>query len=463
MQLKQAIEQINGLGFIAESLNILSSVGKRCLLSLPFLTKQEEIEKILNETETVWQCVNNKKNEHTLSLIAMKIMQLRDIYGTIRNLTNKNVLNDIELFEIKHFAILSEYIREQTRHLNMSFIEIPNLRKVISLLDPEQKHIPHFYIYDSYSYELAAIRAELRSLTQQGADENRVEEVRFEAEIIEDKIRRELSEKLLPHASTIKKALDETARLDLLLAKAQQAIEMKFYKPTLATHASDFTGIFHPEIRDALRRQNKEFQPIDIIIPLHPTVITGANMAGKSVLLKSIALAQTMMQFGFFVPAEAAAIVPVEKIIVCAGDAEDNLAGLSSFAAEMLRLNEMMDDVRNNTKLLVLIDELARTTNPVEGEAIVCGMLDFLIQHNIQSLITTHYGINMPCRKLRVKGFTENKNNEKVTIENINNYINYSLEETTKSEVPHEALRIAQIIGVNKEILNRANKYLNKR
>lgn len=452
---KQFQQQISGFKYIIDSLNVLSSAGRRLLLSLPFLLKASDIQAALDETETVLLCAEDKEQAHTLSLVAMKLMQLRDIKGTLKHLSDKNVMNDVELFEIKHFAILSEQIREYKEALRLPFIEIPDLMPVIDILDPEKKRIPHFYIYDQYSSALAALRAQTSRMANQGYDEKEIEAVRFQAQRLEDEIRKTLSQKLLPHAQALKNALHEIARFDILLAKAEQVNELNLCKPTLSDTETVFTSIFHPEIQDALRKQGKDFQPIDIALPPQPTVITGANMAGKSVLLKSVALAQTLAQFGFYVPAQSATVTPVEKIVVCAGDGEDEMNGLSSFAAEMLRLNTMIENAEKGVLQLVLIDELARTTNPVEGKAIVCGMLDFLVQYNVRSLITTHYGIEIAVRKLRVKGFTENKNSEKIDIKNINNYIDYSLEETTENDVPHEAIRIAEIIGVDEKLIKR--------
>ena len=220
--------------------------------------------------------------------------------------------------------------------------------------------------------------------------------------------------------------------------------------------------MFHPQVAFALSQHGKSFQRIDIKIPAQPTLITGANMAGKSVLLKTVALIQTMAQFGFYVPAASAKIVPVEEIFISAGDGQDEMNGLSSFASEMLRINQTVTAIKKGTKALVLIDELARTTNPAEGKAIVCGMLDFLIENAVRALITTHYSIHLPCRKLRVKGFIELESNPKIDSKNINNYIDYSLEETTDNEVPHEAVKIAEIIGVDDDILERTKKYLKK-
>lgn len=460
--IKKSIQQISGFKYIIESLNILSSVGRKQLLAMPFLTDKDDIETALTETETACSILNTPENEKPLSMLSTKLMQLRDVSGTIRFLSSKNVLNDIELFEIKHFALLAESIREYVSELKITFIEIPSLTTVIDTLDPEKKRIPHFYIYDQYSSVLASLRTQLKRMKANHSDEKDIEPIRFQAQRIEDEIRKNIARQLLPHAHALTVALQEIARLDIILAKAAQVKDLGLCKPTAGNEETSYNALFHPEIKAALHVLRKDFQPVDIAIPMQPTVITGANMAGKSVLLKSVALAQTMAQYGFYVAAQSATVVPVEQIVISVGDGEDDLQGLSSFAAEMLRLNTTIDNARRGISQLVLIDELARTTNPAEGKAIVCGMLDFLIQHRIPSLITTHYGIDVPCRKLRVKGFTENRNNETITIGNINSFIDYSLEETTEKEVPREAIKIAEIIGVDKDLIKRTNKYLIK-
>ncbi len=462
MQIKQGIQQISGFKYIIDSLNVLSSIGRKQLLAMPFLTDKADIEIALTETETACQIANKKENEKSLSILSTKLMQLRDISGTIKILSGKNVLNDIELFEIKHFALLAESIRELVEELKITFIEIPILTTIIDTLDPEKKRIPHFYIYDQYSSVLTSLRSQLKRMIANNSEEKDIEPVRYQAQKIEDEIRKDIAKQLFPYVDALSKALEEVAKLDIVLAKATQVKDLGLNKPVICEIETSYKGLFHPEIKAALQEQGKDFQPVDITIPMQPTVITGANMAGKSVLLKSVALAQIMTQYGFYVAAQSATVVPVEQIVTSAGDGEDELQGLSSFAAEMLRLNTTIDNARKGIRQLVLIDELARTTNPVEGKAIVCGMLDFLTQHRIQSLITTHYGIDTPCRKLRVKGFTENRKNEKITIANINSFIDYSLEETTEKEVPHEAVKIAEIIGVDKDILDRTKKYLNR-
>lgn len=457
MNFKRAIEQIGGLKYIVGLLNIRSSAGRKFLLSLPFLTQKDELEKIFDESELLFAKWNDKDNRRAFSVLETKLSQLRDISSTLRHLKERNVMDDVELFEIKHFALLSNAIREVTKEVELTYFRIPDLLQVIDILDPEQKRIPHFYIYDQYSSELTELRKKINQATLSDK-----EALLFEAEKLENNIRREISEKLRPHAKTMQQVLSELARLDVELAKAEQAVALSLSKPEFSSENTEIIEMFHPQVSFALSQQGKAFQKIDIDIPTQPTLITGANMAGKSVLQKTVALIQTMAQFGFYVPVASAKIVPVEKIFISAGDGQDEMNGLSSFASEMLRINEMISAIKKGTKALVLIDELARTTNPTEGKAIVCGMLDFLIENGVRSLITTHYSIHLPCRKLRVKGFIESKSNEKIDSKNINNYIDYSLEETTDNEVPHEAIKIAEIIGVDDDILERTKKYLKK-
>ena len=119
--------------------------------------KKDEIEAVLNDTDAVVGLLKENTRENILNLLYNKIMQLRDISGTIRRLESGIVLNDIEFFEIKHFAILSEYVRETVFNIGLSCIQIPDLKEVIQMLDPENKRIPHFYIYNRYSVLLTYI------------------------------------------------------------------------------------------------------------------------------------------------------------------------------------------------------------------------------------------------------------------------------------------------------------------
>ena len=186
-------------------------------------------------------------------------------------------------------------------------------------------------------------------------------------------------------------------------------------------------------------------------------------MAGKTVILKTLALCQYLLQFGFFVPAQSACIALVDRVLVSVGDDQSEQNGLSSFASEMVKINEMVEASIRKENVLILVDELARTTNPTEGRAIVNAVAEIFNENQTQSVITTHYsGLDSRCRKLRVKGLDKDFKSGEINKNNINDYMDYSLIEDDASTVPHEALRIAGILGINQQIIEKANKNLLK-
>ncbi|HCV16294.1 MAG TPA: hypothetical protein DF637_08175 [Rikenellaceae bacterium] len=174
-------------------------------------------------------------------------------------------------------------------------------------------------------------------------------------------------------------------------------------------------------------------------------------MGGKTVTLKTLALAQLLFQYGFGIPSEEAHITPVNEIYLSCGDDQDYRASLSSFAADMKRVDKMIKSLKRGRFILSLTDEPARTTNPVEGSALAESLITVLSKYRSMNVLTTHYNISNPyCTRLRVKGFENGK-------------MNYSLVEDTGTEAPHEALLIAESLDIDSEWIELAQKELNKR
>ena len=95
-----------------------------------------------------------------------------------------------------------------------------------------------------------------------------------------------------------------------------------------------------------------------------------------------------------------------------------------------------------------MIDEPARTTNPTEGAALVTALLKVLAGKDMSLVMTTHYDIEPgDARCLRVKGFE-------------NGEMDYQLVEVQDGEVPHEALNIAQSLGIDSEWIATARALL---
>ena len=446
------------LRYVAEGLPFSSPLGKRRMLNQPFLLAKNEIEKELNKTAVVVSFLSDTANKTTAGAIMQVLHQAQDIEGTLRNLQAGMVLDDIELFEIKKFALLVAELIEMPEVA--SLVELAEVEETIEVLDPEHKRIPRFFIYDEYDVRLAPLRKKLRQFSTPPAEKAILE---TECSAIEDSIRQLLSEKLLVHHSSLHQSFMAFAELDFLLAKAAFCIQHHCCCPVVAKGETVYTGLFNMEVQDLLQKKGKGFQPVDISLTADPCIITGANMGGKTILLKSVAVAQYLFQFGFFVPAAKATIVPVEKVLCSFEIVTSTKSGLSSFATEIVRINSILQQAKSNTKLLVLLDEPAQTTNPAEGAAIVSAIASILKDSNIRSLITTHYSnIKGVFRRLNVKGLKVPVGGANITAENITAYMDYSLEENTTGKAPVNAIQVAAMLGVDEELVSKAKEALRK-
>jgi len=457
--LRNIVSTNSGMRFMVESLDICSAAGRRMLLSQEMFTNAGQIENELEKLAFFVEIVKQEKLAMPVESIRHDLQQLHDIQGTLANLAAAKVLDDIGFFEIKHFSLLSESVRVNLELLHCHLVNLPILQEVIAVLDPENQKLPQFYIYPAYSQELAELRKQQQNLMAENPGQAEI--VRQKCLVLEDNIRQKLSINLFSETAGLMQAHEMLAAIDILFAKAIQAVANDMSRPQPASECTHYTQLFNPWVKKMLEQQQKAFQPVDITIEPLPCLITGANMGGKTVLLKTVALAQYLFQFGFYIPAKEASIIPVDEILINMGDDQSELNGLSSFAAEMLNINKMLRAARTGKKLLALVDEPARTTNPAEGRAIVNAIVTLLAQSRILSLVTTHYSnIKAPCRKLRVKGLLTGEFNEQITVNNINNYMDYSLLEHDADDVPLEALRIASILGVEDELIQLAAQFL---
>lgn len=443
MQLKQLIDSPCGMKYMLDNLDTHSGYTRRLLLETEMTKSAAEIETKYQILKEFYHVVNQKENLSQINTLQFKLCNLKEIQSTINHLKNKYILDDIELFEVKHLAILSSDIQLIIEKLHLDdCVFIPNLEEVINILDPDGMKIATFYIYDSYNERLK----ELRRLMKEINDFN--ETLFAEANSIEDEVRAKLSMQLSKYAYDLEAAQKALAFIDLNLAKAYQMIKMNLVFPTISNDGeTDYKGLFNPEIKNILE---ENFQPINIRFGNNPTIIMGTNMGGKTVVLKTLALCQYLFQFGFGIPATEAKIMVQNDVFLCTTDEQSIHKGLSSFAAEMKNINEIIRTSKIKSNFLALIDEPARTTNPTEGTALVSALVKVLQEKPMSLIIVTHYNINTyDNRCLRVRGFE-------------NGRMNYELVEVKNGEVPHEALNIAESLGVDKEWLEEARGLLVK-
>ena len=443
MLLKNVIDSPCGLRYMLDELELQSGYARRWLLERPMMTDADKIDAAYGLLRRFDDFVARTDSTH-LNTLRFRLQGLKDIRTTIQNLRQRATLDDIELFEVKHLSILSTDVARLMQEQNMAdVVEIPALDEVITILDPDGMKIATFYVYDAYCAELRELRAQMRQ------QPDKQEELLLQANELELGVRQDLSCQLHPFADAIEQAQVALAHIDVLLAQATQLRQMGLCLPAVsADGTTHYHAMFHPQVRAALVHVKREFQPVDIAFGQNSTLITGANMGGKTVVLKTLTLCQLLFQFGFGIPAQEATIAVKDEVYFCIGDDQSVERGLSSFAAEMKNIDQVVKASRTGARILSLIDEPARTTNPTEGAALVTALLRLMESKPVSLVMTTHYDIDPgDARCLRVKGFE-------------NGTMDYTLVEVEDGEAPHEALNIAESLGIDPEWLAQARKCL---
>jgi DNA mismatch repair ATPase MutS len=187
-------------------------------------------------------------------------------------------------------------------------------------------------------------------------------------------------------------------------------------------------------------------------------------MGGKSVALKSVAMAVAMAQLGLLVPAKGM-VFSMRDFVYYSQQDEDPGQGLSTFGAEIQSLSTVLP--RRDERGLYLLDEPARGTNPWEGGAIIKALLTWLGQGNSLTLAATHFpGLSdlAGIAHLQVAGLVgarrEDMLNLKIGgIRSLQKLMDYSLI-PGKGDIPRDALKVAAFLGLAPEIIESASREL---
>ena len=456
--MQDKIKEVPGLLFVVDSMELMSAAGRRRMLEQPLLINPQELEHEQQAVATLRQLLDQPSHSQPLVVLRHQLMQLHDLHTTLKSLHTHIILNEVELFEIKNLAFLCAHSRKALAEMQTDgFFQLPDLSEVFNLLDPDQTGIPTFYIYDSYDLRLPPLRKKMKV-----ADDKEMTELMTEQNEIQQQVIAHLCDRLHPFAQVLTEALDQLAYIDFTLARATLAQTWVLTRPEPSAPGSPLSieSLFNPRLKLHNEAVGLRYQNVDLELTHGVTLVTGANMAGKTVLLKSIGVAQLMYQFGFPVPAAFARMEPVDDVVFCIGDEQNEMNGLSSYASEITRISEVLQRSEKE-HLLVLIDEPARTTNPIEGKALVQAIASIMGQRGSITMITTHYSqLGVACRRLRVRGFVESLSDIPLTPESINRFIDYSLVTDTSDEVPQEALRIAELLECYPGLIQQARQFL---
>lgn len=416
--------------------------------------------------------------------------------------------------------------------------KLKDLKELLDILDPDGERVNTFYIYDSFSEKLGELRKEKRGFelelrrlgkevkckvenkygilmtpkfeyTVQKQDKTNMEKalsmeelILFQedymsavftlkptedqdnlkasmekiAEALEDeelKVREELSAQVGRFKDDLLDNCRAIGEADFNIAKAKFALKHKCVKPEISEdHQLVITRGRQLMLEDVLNKGGKEYKPVSIELKPGVSCVTGANMGGKTISLKMVGQCAIMAQQGFFIPADYSKIGLSSFVYLLVGDSQNIRRGLSSFGSEMEELKDILD--KSKDRALILIDEIASGTNPMEGRALTKSLIKYLSDKPYISLLTTHFDSvseGIKTKNLQVKGLA-NADFDKLSreiryagrlerIEIIGKYMDYSLTEVAESkEAPRDALNIAGMLGLNSEIIDDAKKYM---
>ena len=186
---------------------------------------------------------------------------------------------------------------------------------------------------------------------------------------------------------------DTLAHLDGLRARARWAREFGGTAVMPGGARLRLVRARHPLLAMAERGGGRSVVPLDLELDEGARVllVSGPNMGGKTVVLKTAGLAVALSHAGFAVTADEGSAVPeIADIVVDLGDEQSVDQGLSSFAAHLQVLGRMAEAA--GPKSLLLCDELGAGTDPEEGAALGRALIEHFAGRGAWCIVTTHLG-----------------------------------------------------------------------
>jgi len=268
----------------------------------------------------------------------------------------------------------------------------------------------------------------------------------------------EIRSEVVDNHQHIQRAARFLARIDCLMNLAEIADHNDFHRPEMTTDGCIYIEDGrHPVVEKMIT--GERFVPNTIKLNDQNDqvlIITGPNMAGKSTVLRQVALVVIMAQMGSFVPAAKASISITDRIFTRVG-ALDNLShGQSTFMVEM----EETANILNNAteKSLIIMDEIGRGTSTFDGLSIAWAVVEYLHDLNnrgVKTLFATHYHelTELAQKKPRVKNFN-------IVVKEWNDEIIFVRKLVEGGTNRSYGIQVARLAGVPLAVIRRAKKIL---
>jgi DNA mismatch repair protein MutS2 len=214
-------------------------------------------------------------------------------------------------------------------------------------------------------------------------DNNRLREAESAEREEVERILRELAALVAQGAAALDALVEAVGAIDLALACATLSRRWRGCLVTIS-HEVVLRGARHPLLDPATA------VPVDLDLgDLRALVISGPNTGGKTVALKTLGLAAALHQAGLRPPATEAALPVFDQVLVDIGDEQSIEMSLSTFSGHVRNLLAILEAAGDRS--LVLLDEVAAGTDPVEGAALAQALLSRLAGQARLTVATSHY------------------------------------------------------------------------
>ncbi|RME14546.1 MAG: DNA mismatch repair protein MutS [Bdellovibrio sp.] len=297
-----------------------------------------------------------------------------------------------ELDELVCLAENSQDLLAQMEAREREKLQIPSLRikynnvfgYFIEITNTHKSKVPaHYKRKQTLTNSERYVTQELQEL------EDRVLSARARRQDLEERIFHQLRLKLLEARADILAANRLWAELDVILSFAWLSLERQYVRPSFSEDRRlTLRGSRHPVVEQEVK---KTFVPNDIILDRSECLLlTGPNMAGKSTLMRQVAISALLAQIGCFVPAQEAQLPLFDQLFTRIGASDFLSEGLSTFMVEMKETAEMLRLATEES--LVVLDEVGRGTSTYDGMSLAQSILEYLVEKKKPlTLFATHY------------------------------------------------------------------------
>jgi len=265
-------------------------------------------------------------------------------------------------------------------------------------------------------------------------------------------------DQVVENAVIILKMADFIATVDVLQGLARTASENGYARPEINDQGRiTITDGRHPVVEKLITGERYVPNSIDMDNQQNQILlITGPNMAGKSTVLRQVALTVIMAQMGSFVPAKSASLCLVDRIFTRVGALDNLSSGQSTFMVEM---EETANIVNNATpQSLVVLDEIGRGTSTYDGMSIawaVARYLHDLAGKGVKTLFATHYHelIRLAETHPRIQNFH-------IAVKEFNDHIVFLRQLVQGGTNKSYGIQVARLAGVPQEIIEDAKQVM---